>query len=41
MMVIIVFGLIATLTTVSGDCEFGTEEVKEFDFTRIPISVLT
>jgi len=41
MLLIIVLGLIAKLTSVSGDCDFGAGEVKDFDFFKVCIIVLT
>jgi hypothetical protein len=41
MLLIIYLGLIATLTSVSGDCDNGTQEVNDFNFTAVGISVLT
>ena len=40
MLLIIFFGLIAKLTSVSGDCLFGTEGVKNLDYTKVCVSVL-
>jgi hypothetical protein len=41
MLLIVVLGLIATLTSVSGDCDVGTQEVNDFDFPKVGIGVLT
>jgi len=41
MLLIIFLGLIAKLTSVSSDCDFGTGEVKYFDWYKVCISVLT
>ena len=41
MLLIIYFGLIATITSVSGDCDVGTLEVNNFNFTAVGIGVLT
>jgi hypothetical protein len=41
MLLIIVLGLIAKLTSGSGDCEIGTQDVKYFDYYKVCISVLT
>ena len=38
MLLIIVLGLKAKLTLVSDDCEYGTREVKNFDWTEVGIS---
>jgi len=40
MLLIIFLGLIATLTSVSGDCDVGTQGVKYVDFTKVGITVL-
>jgi hypothetical protein len=40
MLLITFLGLIAKLTSNSGDCEFGTQEVKDFDYIKLGISVL-
>jgi len=34
MLLIIFFGLVATLTSGSGDCSFGTQDMNGFDFSR-------
>jgi hypothetical protein len=41
MLLLIFLGLIAKLTLVSGDCDVGTREVKDFDWTEVGISVFT
>jgi len=41
MLLIIVLGLIAKLTSGSGDCEIGTQDVKHFDYYKVCIIVLT
>ena len=41
MLLIIYLGLIAKLTSVSGDCDAGTQKVEDFDFTKVGITVLT
>jgi len=41
MLLFIFLGLIATLTSVSSDCDFGAGEVKYFDWYKVCISVLT
>jgi hypothetical protein len=41
MLLIIILGLIAKLTSVSGNCEVGTRDVKYFDWYQVCISVLT
>ena len=40
MLLIIVLGLTAILASVSGDCEVVNQEVNDFNFTRVGISVL-
>ena len=40
-MLIIVLGLIATLTLVSGHCDFGTQGADDFDFTEVCTCILT
>ena len=40
MLLIIFLGLIAKLTSVSGDCDLGNQEVNNFDFIRVGVSVL-
>jgi len=40
MLLIIFLGLIATLTLVSGDCDVGTQGMKDFDFTKVGVRVL-
>jgi hypothetical protein len=41
MLLIIFLGLIAKITSVSSDCDFGTGEVKYFDWYKVCISVQT
>jgi len=41
MLLIIFLGLIAKLTSVSGDCDFGISEGKYFDWSKVCINVLT
>jgi len=41
MLLITFLGLVATLTSVSGDCHVGTQDVKDFDFNKVGIVVLT
>ena len=41
MLLIAVLGLISTLTSVSGRCDVGTQEVNNFNFTAVGIGVLT
>jgi len=41
MLLIIFFGLIAKLTLVSEGCDVGTQKVKNFDWYKVGISVLT
>jgi hypothetical protein len=40
MLLIILFGLIATLTSGSGGCDVGNQDVKNFDFSKAGIGVL-
>jgi hypothetical protein len=39
-MLIIFLGLIAKLALVSGDCNVGTQDVKDFDYNKVGIDVL-
>ena len=41
MLLIIFLGLMAKLALVSGDCDVGTRVVKNFDFLKVGITVLT
>jgi len=41
MLLIIFLGLIAKLASVSGDCDFGTRTLNDFDWFKVGISVLT
>jgi len=41
MLLIIFLGLIATLTSVSRGCEFRHQDVKNFNFSKVCIIVLT
>jgi hypothetical protein len=41
MLLIVLLGLIAKLTFVSGDCDLGTPTLHDFDFSRVGICVLT
>jgi len=41
MLLIIFLGLIVELTSGSGDCEIGTQEVKLFDYYKVCIGVMT
>jgi hypothetical protein len=41
MLLIFVLGLIASFTLVSSDCDIGTQDVKNFDWSKVCISVLT
>ena len=41
MLLITFLGLVATLTSVSGDCDVGNQDVKDFDFNKVGIVVLT
>jgi hypothetical protein len=39
MLLIIFLGLIATFTSVSGDCNIGTQDENDFDFTKVGVGV--
>jgi len=41
MLLIIFLGLIAKLALICGDCDVGTQEVNNFDFTKVGICILT
>jgi len=41
MLLIIVLYLVANLVLVSDDCHFGTVKVKDFDWNKVGITVLT
>jgi len=41
MLLIIFLGLIAKLTSVSDSCDVGISKVKDFDWTKVGIGVLT
>jgi hypothetical protein len=41
MLLIVFLGLIAKLALVSGDHHVGTHDVKNFDFIKVGVSVLT
>jgi hypothetical protein len=41
MLLITFLGLIAKITSVSSECDFGSGEVKYFDWYKVCISVLT
>ena len=41
MLLIIFLGLIAKLALVSGDCDVGTQKVKDYNFTRVGICELS
>jgi len=34
-------GLIATLTSVSGECDVGTQDVKDFDWNKVGVRLFT
>ena len=34
-------GLIATLTSVSGECNVGTQDVKDFDWNKVGVRLFT
>ena len=41
MLLIIFLGLIAKLTSVSGDCDIGSSVVDDFDWNKVGVWVLT
>jgi len=41
MLLIIFLGLIAKLTFVSSDCDVGTQNIDDFDYTKVGVSLLT
>jgi hypothetical protein len=41
MLLIIFLSLIAKLTSVASDCDVGTQKVKNFDWIKVGINVLT
>jgi hypothetical protein len=41
MLLIIFLGIIAKLTLVLSDCDVGPQDVKDFDFTKVGIYILT
>jgi hypothetical protein len=41
MLLIVFLGLIAKIALVSGDCDVGTREQKDFDFNQVVSNVLT
>jgi hypothetical protein len=41
MLLIIVLGLIANSTSVSGDCDFGASDVDDFDWNKLGNSVMS
>jgi len=41
MMLIIILGLIAKLTLVSGHCDVGSQGADDYDFTEVGICILT
>jgi len=40
MLLINFLGLIAILKSVSCDCEFGTQKINDFNFTKVGVGVL-
>jgi len=40
MLLMIFWGLIATLTSVSGNCDVANPQLNDFDWTKVGISVL-
>jgi hypothetical protein len=41
MLLIIFPGLIAKLTLVSGECNFGSQHLDDFDWTKVGVRLLT
>jgi len=41
MLLIIFLGLITVFASVSGDCDFGTHTMNDFDWNQVGISILT
>jgi len=41
MLLIIFLGLIANLTLLSGECDFGTLKLRDFDWNKLGVSVFT
>jgi hypothetical protein len=41
MLLIDFLALIATLTLVSGKCDFGTQNIDDFDWTEVSVRLLT
>jgi len=41
MLLITFLGLIATLTSVSGECNVGTQDVKDFDWNKVGVRLFT
>ena len=41
MLLIFFLGLIAKFTLVFGDCDIGTHDIKDFDWSKVCISVFT
>jgi hypothetical protein len=39
MLLIIFLGLIAKLALVSGDCDVGTQGMKDYDFTKVGVVI--
>jgi len=41
MLLIIFLGLIAKLALITSDCDFGTRKLKDFDWNKVGIILLT
>jgi len=41
MLLIFFLGLIAKLTFVSSECDFGTQNMDDFDYTKVGVRLLT
>ena len=41
MLLIVFLDLMATLTLVSGECDVGTQNIGDFDYTKVGVRLLT
>jgi len=41
MLLIVFLDLMATLTLVSGECDVGTQNIDDFDYTQVDVRLLT
>jgi hypothetical protein len=41
MLLIVFLDLIATLTLVSGECDVGTQNIDDFDYTKLGVRLLS